>query len=510
MAGTSSNKIIAKNTVLLYTRMLFVMLISLYTSRVILQKLGIDDYGIYQTVGGIVGLLSFINGALSSGTSRFLTFELGRNDKEKLRKTFSTTLTVHICIAIMVVVLAETFGYWFLYNKLLIPVERLNAAIFVFHISIITAVFTLTQVPYTAVIIAHEQLSVFAYIGIFEVVAKLLILYLLNIGNCDKLILYAIMLFFVQLLIVLFYRIYCHKKYEETKYSFFIDKQIFKSVAGFSSWSLIASGSSALNNQGILMLLNMFFSPAVVAARAISIQVNMAVNQLVTNFRTAVNPQIVKRYASGDYAGSMMLLLTSTKYSYYLSLLICLPLFFLVEPLLKYWLSILPEFTVVFVKLIIVQALFQVFDTSFYTALYAKGRLRENALISPVLGLLQFPLVYALFKMGYSPILLSWVNLCLYALLGLVVKPILLVRIVGYKWADIGMVFKSCVIVTICALPFPLLLVYFVDVDSLNILRVIVLVVFLALVVVMSVYFVGIDKKTRTAIKSIIVRYFRL
>lgn len=486
------------------------MLISLYTSRVILQKLGIDDYGIYQTVGGIVGLLSFINGALSSGTSRFLTFELGRNDKEKLRKTFSTTLTVHICIAIMVVVLAETFGYWFLYNKLLIPVERLNAAIFVFHISIITAVFTLTQVPYTAVIIAHEQLSVFAYIGIFEVVAKLLILYLLNIGNCDKLILYAIMLFFVQLLIVLFYRIYCHKKYEETKYSFFIDKQIFKSVAGFSSWSLIASGSSALNNQGILMLLNMFFSPAVVAARAISIQVNMAVNQLVTNFRTAVNPQIVKRYASGDYAGSMMLLLTSTKYSYYLSLLICLPLFFLVEPLLKYWLSILPEFTVVFVKLIIVQALFQVFDTSFYTALYAKGRLRENALISPVLGLLQFPLVYALFKMGYSPILLSWVNLCLYALLGLVVKPILLVRIVGYKWADIGMVFKSCVIVTICALPFPLLLVYFVDVDSLNILRVIVLVVFLALVVVMSVYFVGIDKKTRTAIKSIIVRYFRL
>ena len=510
MAGTSSNKIIAKNTVLLYTRMLFVMLISLYTSRVILQKLGIDDYGIYQTVGGIVGLLSFINGALSSGTSRFLTFELGRNDKEKLRKTFSTTLTVHICIAIMVVVLAETFGYWFLYNKLLIPVERLNAAIFVFHISIITAVFTLTQVPYTAVIIAHEQLSVFAYIGIFEVVAKLLILYLLNIGNCDKLILYAIMLFFVQLLIVLFYRIYCHKKYEETKYSFFIDKQIFKSVAGFSSWSLIASGSSALNNQGILMLLNMFFSPAVVAARAISIQVNMAVNQLVTNFRTAVNPQIVKRYASGDYAGSMMLLLTSTKYSYYLSLLICLPLFFLVEPLLKYWLSILPEYTVVFVKLIIVQALFQVFDTSFYTALYAKGRLRENALISPVLGLLQFPLVYVLFKMGNSPILLSWVNLCLYALLGLVVKPILLVRIVGYKWADIGMVFKSCVIVTICALPFPLLLVHFVDVDSLNILRVIVLVVFLALVVVMSVYFVGIDKKTRTAIKSIIVRYFRL
>lgn len=501
---SSTNKTIAQNTIFLYIRMMLIMLIALYTSRVILEKLGIDDYGIYQTVGGIVGLLSFINSALSSGSSRFLTFELGRGDQTRLQRTFSTTLTVHFLIAVGIVVVAETLGLWFLYNKLVIPAERMDAAVYAFHISILTAVFSLTQVPYNAVIIAHERMSIFAYVGIVEVLSKLLILYLLDIGDYDKLKLYATLLFVVQVSLMLFYRFYCRRNFEETKYQFLIDKNILRPIASFSGWSLFANGAIALNSQGILMLLNMFFSPAVVTARAISIQVNMATTQFVTNFRTAVNPQIVKKYALGDYEGSKQLLLSSTKYSYYLMLIICLPIYLLAEPLLKLWLGVLPEYTVVFVQIIIIQSLFQVFDTSFNTALYAKGRLRENALISPTLGFVQFPLIYLLFKLGYSPEALSWANLVLYILLGLIVKPILLVKIVDYNWHEIATVFKTCLWVTIISLPLPIIWACAMDFTSLNLEELLLCVVLLLIIVTLIVFFIGVDEEARKKIYLLI------
>lgn len=255
----SSNKTIVKNTAFLYFRMMLTMIISLYTSRVILQILGVDDFGIYQAVGGIVGFLSFINSALSTGSSRFLTFELGVGNLEKLKRVFSTTLTVHIVIALVIIIIAETVGLWFLYNKMIIPPERMNAAVYTFHISILTAVFTLTQVPYNASIIAHEKMSVFAYMSIVEVSAKLLIVYLLGIGSIDKLKLYATLLFVVQISLMIFYRYYCGKHFKETVYHLIFDRMIFKSIASFSGWSLFANSAIALNNQGILLLLNMFF-----------------------------------------------------------------------------------------------------------------------------------------------------------------------------------------------------------------------------------------------------------
>ena len=386
MMEKTNNRTIAKNTAFLYFRMMFTMIVSLYTSRVILQTLGVDDYGIYQSVGGIVGFLSFINSALSTGSSRFLTYELGTGNLEKLKRTFSTTLTIHIAIALFVVIVAETLGIWFLYNKLVIPAERMDAAVYTFHISILTAVFTLTQVPYNASIIAHEKMSVFAYMSILECSAKLGVVYLLSIGGYDKLKLYANLLFIVQIGLICIYRLYCSRYFKETVYRFVFDKAIFKEIAGFSGWSLFASSSIALNSQGILILLNMFFEPAVVAARSISIQVNMAASQFVNNFRTAANPQIVKKLAVGDLMGSKRLLLASTKYSYYMMFIICFPVCLLAHPLLKIWLGVVPDYTVIFLQIIVIQSLFQVFDTSFYTALYAKGRLKENALISPTLG----------------------------------------------------------------------------------------------------------------------------
>lgn len=491
----TNNRTIAKNTFFLYTRMMFTMIVSLYTSRVILQTLGVEDYGIYQSVGGIVGFLSFINSALSTGSSRFLTFELGTGNFEKLKRVFSTTLTLHIIIALFVVVVAETIGLWFLHNKLIIPPDKLNAAVYVFHVSILTAVFSLTQVPYNASIIAHEKMSIFAYVSIIECSAKLFIVYLLAIGDIDKLKLYATLLFVVQISLMLFYRIYCTKKFDETKYKFVYDKTILKSITGFSGWSLFANASFALNSQGILILLNMFFSPAIVTARAISIQVNMASMQLVDNFRTAVNPQIVKKYAAGDVDGSKKLLLSSTKYSYYLMFILCFPISLLAYPALKLWLGTVPEYTVTFLQIIVIQSLFQVFDSSFYIALYAKGRLKENALISPTLGFLMFPVTYFLFKSGYSPIVLSWVNLIFYIILGLIIKPLLVIKVANYRWYDIWAVFRPCFLTTLMALPIPIFLYYYLNLSTVG--GAILLLFITVIVSILSIYWIGIETSTK-------------
>ena len=495
MPVQSSNKTIAKNTAFLYFRMMFTMLVSLFTSRVVLQKLGVEDYGLYRSVGGIVGMLAFLNGALATGSSRFITFALGEGDMEKLKRTFSTTLTIHIVIALIVVIVAETAGLWFLQNKLVIPPDRMDAAIWTFHISVITIIFTLTQVPYGASVIAHEKMSVFAYMSIYDVSAKLLIVYMLSIWDFDKLKLYSLLLFLVSLSSMLFYRIYCIRHFPETRYKFVFDKAILREIGGFSGWSLFAQVSIALNNQGILILLNMFFAPAVVAARAISIQVNMAINQFVNNFRTAVNPQIVKRLAAGDFQGSSHLLLTSTKYSYFIMFLLCFPVCLLASPLLDIWLDIVPEYTVIFLQLIVIQSLFQVFDTSFYTALYAKGRLQENALISPTIGFLCFPVVYVLFRLGFPPVAMSWAILVNYVILGVIIKPILIVKIAHYKWIDILGVYKTCIRVTLLALPLPLIINHYVQVNT--ILGFIAVALSTVIITGAVILYVGINKKTR-------------
>lgn len=504
----SNNKTIAKNTLFLYFRMMFTMVISLFTSRIILQKLGVDDYGIYQAVGGVVGFLSFINGALSTGSSRFLTYALGEGNVEKLKRTFSTTLNIHILIAILIVIVAETVGLWFLYNKMVIAPDRLSAAVYTYHLSILTAVFTLTQVPYNATIVAHEKMSIYAYMSIFEVSAKLLICYLLTIGGFDRLMMYATLLLGVQVGVMGFYRFYCTRHFEEARYSFSFDKKIFKEIAGFSGWSMFANASIALNSQGVLILLNMFFTPAVVAARAISLQVNMAANQFVSNFRQAANPQIVKKYAAGDYEGSKHLLLESTKYSYYLMYLIALPVCLLAYPLLKLWLGVVPNYTVPFLQLVIVQSLFQVFDTSFYTALYAKGRLRENALTSPTLGFMIFPITYVLFKLGYSPLVLSWTSLVVYAILGIIVKPCLIIKIVDYKCSEIWSVYRSCIVVTLVSLPVPITIYRLLDTSEL--LNFIIVGFVCLLSIGITVFFFGIDIAMRKKVVDAVMKKIKI
>ena len=505
---SSSNKTIAKNTIFLYFRMMLTMIISLYTSRVILQVLGVDDYGVYQAVGGIVGFLSFVNNALSTGSSRFITFGLGENNPQKLKNIFSTTLNAHICLAIVIVLLAETIGLWFLHNKLVIAPDRIGAAEFAFHLSIVTSFFSLTQVPYGACIIAHEKMGVYAYVSIIEASLRLVVVYLLSVGEFDKLKMYAVLLCLIQVGMVLFYNTYCIRHFEEAKFRLIFDGKLFKEIAGFSGWSLFASSSVALNSQGILVLLNMFFSPAVVAARAISLQVNSAANQFVTNFQTAANPQIVKRFAAKDYEGSKQLLLQTTKFSFYLMLLLSLPICLGAKQLLTLWLGIVPEYTVIFLQLVIIQSLFCVFDTSFYRALYAKGRLKENALISPTFGLIRFPIIYLLFRLGSSPVALSWASLITYAMLGLIIKPILIIKIVDYKWKDVFSVFIPCLKVVVCALPIPLFLYYRLGNET--IMSFIVIVVVSGMSVLLASWFVGLENEMRKMlVEKIKVRFVR-
>ena len=486
--------------------MMVTMIISLYTSRVVLQILGIDDYGIYQAVGGIVGFLSFLNSALSGGTSRFLTYELGTGNKERLRNTFSTTLTVHILLAFLIVILAETLGLWYFNTKLVIPESRIYAAAWVYHLSIITAVITIISVPYNAAIIAHEKMKVFAYTGIVDAASRLALVYFLTLGDIDKLVLYAILLFLLQLAFFVFYVAYCMRIFAEAKYKvLFIDRPLFKEIFSFSGWGLLAGGSIALNSQGILLLLNYFFEPAVVTARSISLQVYNAANQFVTNFRTAANPQIVKQLAAGDVEGSHSLLLQSTKFSYYLMLILCLPICLLAEPLLNLWLVEVPEYTVPFLQLVIIQSLFQVFDTSFYTALFAKGRIKENALISPTIGLLRFPIIFILFKMGFSPLALSWASLITFAILGCVVKPILIVKIADYTWKEILQTMYICLLVTLVAVPIPLVAYWMLNVEGCLWHSFTVLILSLVSVVA-SIWFLGLTKYMKqmllTSVKS--------
>jgi O-antigen/teichoic acid export membrane protein len=295
----------------------------------------------------------------------------------------------------------------------------------------------------------------------------------------------------------LFYRIYCISNFKETHYEFVVDKKILKSVAEFSGWSLFAALSIALNNQGTVIITNMFFGTAVVTARAVSVQVNTAAIQFVTNFRTAVNPQIVKKYAAEDFIGSKQLLLNSTKFSFYLMLLLGLPIILLAEPLLQLWLGQVPEYSIIFLQLIIIQSLFSVFDTSFYTALYAKGQLRENAVISPLMGFIQFPIIFVLFKMGSTPVVLSYAGIIVYAVLGIIIKPILVCRIANYTLSDIMNVFIPCIKVCLGAIPIPILLSFFLSKSLLNFF----IICSVSIICVLTtVFYLGIDRQMQNKI----------
>ena len=396
----SNNKRLAKNTLLLYARTIFVMIVTLYTSRVILQALGVDDYGIYSVVGGFVTMFGIISGALSSSIMRFITFELGHGDKDKLKRIFSTGINIQLFLAIVIVLLVETVGLWFLNNKMNIPADRMYAANWVLHCSAFTFAVSLLNVPYNAVIIAHEKMSVFAYISILEVTLKLGSVYLLFISSKDKLILFALLQALVILIIRFIYSFYCTRHFEESRYKRTHDRKLLKEMFGFAGWNFFTNTAYMFNTQGVNMAINMFFSVSVNAARGIATQVQTALMQFVDNFTTALNPQITKLYASGNKSEMNRLVIRGTKFSYLLALIICLPILMETEYILRLWLKDVPPHTVAFVRLSIIGTLIDKLGNCVYTVCMATGNIKRYVLWVTSVGFLVFPLTVIAYYLG--------------------------------------------------------------------------------------------------------------
>jgi O-antigen/teichoic acid export membrane protein len=378
--------------------------VSLYTSRVVLDTLGVEDYGIYNVVGGVIVMFGFLNSSMSGATSRFLTFELGRQDYEKLKKTFSAALTVHFIIAGIILILGETVGLWFLENKLVIADERMGAARWVYQLSIISAMVSITQVPYNATIIAHERMNVYAYVEILHSLLKLGIVYLLVIGNFDKLILYAVLIFCVSIFIAMIYRGYCMKNFEECKYKF--EWHAIKSIypmLSFSGWDLYGNLSIVARTQGVNMLLNMFFGPILNAANAVAVQVQSVVVSFANNAIVAVRPQIVKSYATQNYQYVVILVMHTTKYIYLLMLILSLPLILEMDFVLNIWLKNVPTYAVAFCRCTLMFSFFSTMSNIIVTAIHATGNIKRPSLINGTLYLSVLPVSYIAFKWGGIP-----------------------------------------------------------------------------------------------------------
>ena len=410
MDTSSNNKRIAKNTLMLYFRMLLTLIVGLYTSRVVLQTLGISDYGLYNVVGGIVTLFTFLNGTLASGTQRFLSFSLGESNMQKMKNVFSTAFYLHVLIAFLILVIAEVVGLWLLYNKMQIPADRIHAAFWVFQFSVFATIVNIVQVPYMASLISHEKMDIYAYVSIYDVVMKLIVVYLIQIVDYDKLIFYAFLFFIVHITTALFYIFYCRSKYEEVRKIYYIDKSIFKEIASFSVWNVLGCASVALQGQGVNILLNMFFGTVVNAARGISFQVNHIILQFVSNFQTAVNPQIVKLYASGERKEMIRLIINNSKFAAYLLLLIAIPVFVEIEFVLSIWLGAYPDYTPIFLRIIIIQSLVQTMTRPIVMGLHASGKLKMPNLTAGIVLIMFLPVSYLLLKLGFSPTLIFIVN----------------------------------------------------------------------------------------------------
>ena len=400
---SENNKRIAKNTLLLYARMLVLMLVGLYTSRITLNALGVENFGIYNVVGGVVGLFSLLSGSLSAAISRFITFELGRDNIEKLKKVFSSAVTIQVILSLIIVLLAETIGLWFLNNKLVIPADRMAAAHWVYQLSILTFVIGLISVPYNAAIIAHERMSAFAYMSVVDVFGKLLIAFSMYYSPYDRLIHYAILLTALSLLNRLIYGFYCKKHFAECTYQFSFDRSLLKQMFGFAGWNFIGASSAVLRDQGGNIILNMFCGPAVNAARGIAIQVSIAIQGFVSNFMTALNPQITTSYASGNHDYMMSLIYKGARFSYYILLLLSLPVIINARYILTLWLGVVPDHTVSFVQLVLVFAMSESLAHPLVTAMLATGNIRNYQLVVGGLQLLNLPLAYLFLRLGYPP-----------------------------------------------------------------------------------------------------------
>lgn len=453
MLGNSANsKRIAKNTLLLYFRMFITMAVGLYTSRVVLNVLGISDYGIYNVVGGIITMGSFLNAAMAQASQRYLSFEMGRGDANRLNRVFCTSLNIHLVICFVAVVVGETIGLWFINTQLNIPENRMIAANWVYQASVLTFVIGVMSVPYNSTIVAHERLSAFAYISVLEVVMKLAIVYMLLIIQFDKLIVYSILMVLVSIGIRLCYTVYCQKHFQECSYHFVYDKKLTCEMFSFAGWSVFGNVGFSFKDQISNIILNIFFGTAVNAARGIGIHVTTLINTFATNFTMALNPQITKQYATGQLEESRKLVYAGCRYSFYLLSLASIPLIINIDYVLRLWLVVVPEYTSQFVVLALLTSLLYTFSGSVTTAIQATGRVKWFQIGICLIMLSELPIAWLLLKKGFPPYSVMWPTIVTY-MIALFFRFWLLKRyVLGYDYWDymVGVVLRSILIFCIC------------------------------------------------------------
>lgn len=503
MSDNSNNsKRIAINTIMLYFRMFLTMGVALFTSRVILQSLGIQDYGIYNVVAGFVSMFTFINSAMTSATQRYVTFAIGKNESNRINTVFCTSMNIHILISVLLVLVAETFGLWFLNTHMTIPTGRLFAANIVYQCAILSTVVMIVSTPYNALIVAHEKMSAFAYISILDVSVKLLIAYLLHISSYDRLIVYAILMFGAQFLIRQIYSIYCHKHFPESKFRIVKDMPLFKEMISFSGWNLFGNLASVGSGQGINVILNMFFGPVVNAARGVAIQVQNAVLGFSSNFQMAINPQITKNYATGNLSYMHTLIYASSKYSFYLLFILSLPIVLEADNILSVWLGTVPEHTSNFLRLALITSIVNAMAGPLTIAAQAYGKIKRYQSVVGGILLLSFPVAYVCLKLGGSPEMVYIVDLVVVCT-AQIVRIYMMRNMIKLSIREYlkEVILRVCLVAIAGGMVPIIAYVYLKDNTFLSFMSVCLVSV---LSVVVSVYFIGIKRGEREKVKAFI------
>ncbi|ANI88872.1 hypothetical protein A9P82_05940 [Arachidicoccus ginsenosidimutans] len=504
----STSKTIAKNTLFLYIRMLLTMGVGLYTSRVVLNVLGVSDFGIYSVVGGVVSLFAFFNAAMSSANLRFFAIDIGKKDWNNLHKTFNSSLIIHVGIAFVVLVIAETIGLWFVNYKLVLPTGRLKEANFVFQFSILSSIISITQDPFNALIIARERMNVFAAISIIEVILELVSVFLLRISPFDKLESYSVLLLVVMLIISSIYKIYCLKNFKESKFKYFRDKELYKKLVSYSGWTLFGNIAFVAKGQGINILLNIFFGTVVNAAYGIMLQVQNATNTFALNFQTAINPQIYKSYAHDNFIQLYKLIFQGSKFSFFVIFILLCPIVYNIHFILLWWLKTPPLYSDIFIIFALVNLSIECISRPLITGALATGKIKWYQIVVGGILLLNIPLTYILFRVISRPILFLFVTIFL-SLITLIFRLFFLKKLITLNVKSFvrEVIYPILLVVVISGL-----FLYGLDFilgKSTNFISLVLTSIFIVIITGSIIFFVGVKKNEKFMIYGIIKNKLR-
>ena len=499
MYNIENNKRIAKNTMFLFFRMFFSLVIALFTTRIVLKELGVIDFGIYAVVGGIVLMMEFLKSSMSSSIQRFLSFEIGNKNYTRVKEVFSMSINIHLIIVFIIFVIAETIGLWFLNQKLIIPTERLNAANWVYQFSVLTFIVGVLNVSYNAIIISEEKMKIYAYMSILESFLKLVAVFFLIWTESDKLIMYSGLIFSISLIVFSFYIIYCKLKFPLIKYTFRRNNKLFYKLLKFAGWNLFGGLAGVAKGQGVNIILNLFFGPTVNAARAISFQVGGAINMFVTNFQVAINPQIIKSYAIEDNKYMQELIFRGSKFSFYLLYVMSLPILFETQFVLNIWLKNIPDYTQIFIRLIIINVLIDSLSGTLMTAAQASGKIKKYQMIIGGLIISILPFSYFFLQLDFPPQSTLYISICI-SVIALFSRLLLINKLVNVSIKQfLQEVLMRVLLVVGISLILPLIFKYQTESSFINS---VLLIIISFLSIVYSIYIIGLDNVEKLFIKS--------